>query len=417
MSPHSLIPPNIHIYPPVEDSVLPWCFFEAAEHQLDSDTVDKLVRSSQSQSPPFHRNSKRSVDSMMSRKSLEREMPVDEDSGYGDYGDITIRGNEPGDCSEVIEVIKVKRTEKHSERDSHSSRTPVPQPMKRSQTFISRAFKSIKNVNRTIGSRTKKPPHVQDVFSSSESTDYAETTNTTPRPSRRGSSSLISLFSTPQQSEPRSSVDSTSPSVSRPRRLRQLDSVSRRSSSSSLDAESPFSQPRPRYEDEDDDLDVDSIDIRLSLRSQSPTPSTQTFSAKKRFSVLNLFSRNMSSTTISSPGSENLVPSPPRCSSRCSSSSSSAGPVTPVEPVATFIAAPFDAPIIINDDAPPKGLRRLSSFRRGGKGNKNKSPGKEVQVHNDPSTEDPDGHRGDISFEMRLDSFHFDDLTFDVERF
>lgn len=40
----------------------------------------------------------------------------------------------------------------------------------------------------------------------------------------------------------------------------------------------------------------------------------------------------------------------------------------------------------------------------------------EVQVHSGASHDDS-GHRGDMSFEMRLDSFHFDELSFDAERF
>lgn len=377
-SPHSFLNhhsflPTVYVHPPAEDSLPSFCCFDAADAVLDDEPRQILISR---------------------RESIDEVVPEI------DQSDITIRGEElAADLSEVIEVIKVSRKP-----------SAPAQPMKRSDTFITRAFRSIKNVNRSVTSRSRKESPTE-ITLSSESSE----TSRSHRFSRRSSVSLAQLFirpSSPSQPPSRYSVDTASPAASLQRRP-SVDSESR-----------PVSPVEPQEDD------ADSIHPRLVTRSPSPTPSTRTFSVRKRFSVLNLFSRNASSPTLHSTtipkmtSIESLGPS-----SRCSSTSSSTEPVTPVElgssfdHVASFNPAiPFEHPAFSSPLQQPSSLKgpvllkRLPSFVKGSKAERKRAQTcHETQVTSVP-TDDP-AQSGDISFEMKLDSLHFDGFNFDVDGF
>lgn len=422
---HSFPIPTVYVTPPEEDSLLPYCCFDGSQpldrDHLPSDNALELSRyPSYDSAPTFHRDNG-SDDVVMPRKSMHAPsvadiLPAEDD--YDDYGqDITIRGNEPGDFSDVIEVVKVKRLSEREYRKPStpiSPAAPVAPPMKRSKTFISRAFRSIKNVNRSA-SHSKKS-HIEDVFSPTESiqtvssaTSTSTATSIASGRGRRGSIHLAQIFTRSLSPKPRPSCES--PTVTCP------------PSSSSLYTQ--FSAPDAQEQGQMyvDHHDSESIDARHDVRSLSPTPSMQTFSARKRFSVLNLFSSfNSSSSALPSQNASGMassisIPMMSRDSlgpsSESSSSSSSSGPATPTtERGGVEYSLPKSSL-----------LKRIPSFTKKAKG----PPQQVGRAHMVQYTEDMLDDEGededepemarDISFEMRLDSLHFEELTFDADRF
>ncbi|KAK0450630.1 hypothetical protein EV421DRAFT_1898893 [Armillaria borealis] len=129
----------------------------------------------------------------------------------------------------------------------------------------------------------------------------------------------------------------------------------------------------------------------VGRRAPSPAPTTRSYMTR-RLSMLNLFSSSSPSLPLMSRASD-------------SSSSSSSGPDTPVD------TEPRKSTSILS-------LRRFPSFRRE-KGSA-KSGAKESvsapQIYQPPPLPPPI-LAADTSFEMRLDSLHFDDLSFDPDRF
>lgn len=426
---HSFLLPQVYIHPPPEESLPSYCFFDGAQ---DSDSVFEPEHAAYEAELDFRSSLENGELPIFNRDSIEQViMPrkrFEDDDQYEDYGqDITIRGEEPAsELSEVIEVIKVSRK---------SSSTPVPAAPhssrpKRSETFISRAFRSIKNVNRAVTSLSKKPGQQsseQDTpvpIALSTTSSATESISRPRRFSRRSSVNLAQLFTRPP-SPSQSIPPSLSESETKPRSLRHS-----------------YSTVSTRPELLEDD--ADSIDTRSIERSSSPTPSTATFSVRKRFSVLNLFSRNPSSPALNVAdvppaiqkmrSSDSLGPFSSNCSasSKCSSSSSSAGPFTPTEPAASFDsgiafnpAVPFEHPAFstpVRDSAPPsvppKGalLKRLPSLiKKSDSKYGSRAMQESESVLAEPVTQPV--HNGDVSFEMRLDSLHFDELSFDVDKF
>jgi hypothetical protein len=239
----------------------------------------------------------------------------------------------------------------------------------------SKAFRSIKNISR----RTKK------------STDDAPST----------SRSIASSSHIPPSSQP-PAVVSVPPGQSTSRsNLSRRGSVIHKFFSPPSAESFDFVQPRPlspsQYSLVSQEAHEDSDDWQR--RSTSPTPSHETSASRprRRFSVLNLFSR--AEEFPDSPSSLSTTNDDPSCHSRSSLSSAPVTPVGESEKGHPIAAPPSSQPL----------LKRYSSFVHG------KRSAKTGPVNDNVPSQSQSWD--DVDYEMKLDSLHFDELTFDVDRF
>jgi hypothetical protein len=221
---------------------------------------------------------------------------------------------------------------------------------------------------------------------------------------------FTSLFSHPSLKS-RSSIDS----FNEPSPLEASSSTPLGQLHSPSSAEMHDFVPYSDTDDEDGEEDVRTTPCASrrppSLRSRSPSSQL----SRRRFSVLNLFSASKDSE-ISDAGPSTIVTSIPALPSMSrdslgpsrtdsTESSVSSGPVTPVDDV-------FPEPLPHRPSVSL--LKRLPSFSRSPR--KNRASATPIivakPVASSPAVED------DLSFgEIRLDSFHFDELSFDANRF
>ncbi|KAK7466924.1 hypothetical protein VKT23_003987 [Stygiomarasmius scandens] len=398
--------PNVLVTPPAEDNESPFMAFDAAQ-PLDRDYYDHdPVQSVLEPAFTTHRGSsgQRSIADILTSEDLDeyaQDVSVD---------------------SEVIEVVKLKRHVKNDPLPPLPPPTSTSEPaMKRNKTLryrASRAFHSIKNVARS--SRSKK--HNGDSHPIDAEYDEPSSRAPSPSPSRRSSVYFSQLFTAPTTLKTRSSSDSFNEDVS-PSPLStsapSIPTMIQPLSSAEMQDFTPY--PDSDYDDDDDDDEPEAHNqatpraARQSLALRSPSPAPSTTSAKlgrRRFSVLNIFT----STSTKSPDSDS-TPTPPvmtrdpsapsadSCEASLSGSSGSSIPVTPVDEVAPSLPS-----------SKPSKVSRLRGFSFSKK--REPVPSAEshltrVEVAEPSSGIDPDATIG----EMRLDSLHFDDLSFDAGRF
>ncbi|KAE9406475.1 hypothetical protein BT96DRAFT_915421 [Gymnopus androsaceus JB14] len=318
---------------------------------------------------------------------------------------MTIRdGNNPGNDSEIIEVIKVRRHTQEERDLPPSVSEPTFKPSKSSfRSRASRAFSSIRNVGRSV-SRSRISP-----------SDEESSRAPSPTPSRRGSMVFSSLFSHQPSLKSRSSFDS----FNDPSPLQASSSVPLGQIHAPSSAEMHGFAPYPDTDDEDVEEDIQTTPrasrIPTSLRSSSSSTSVPQFS-RRRFSVLNLFSASKDSDISDAGPSTVTLPStpiPPSLSrdsigpSRTDSteSSTSSGPETPVDDV-------FPEPLPHRPSISL--LKRLPTFSRSPRKSR---AGTTPIIVAKPVTPSSDREE-DLSFgEIRLDSLHFDEMSFDATRF
>ncbi|KAF9459568.1 hypothetical protein BDZ94DRAFT_1312294 [Collybia nuda] len=411
----SLQMPNVFVVPPEEDQLSPWCCFDATEVThlepdlstiLDIEFLDGAleVLHTESHAPVFHRDAdgpfgyRNPV--IMPRKSTETssitDVPIDE-KRYGSDDELKLERvleksvyngcgrRNVGEDSEIVEVVKVRRHDREGRVQDNTE--ALDKTSKSFKSRASKAFKTLKNVGKH-STRLKRqaqgilvsPPSIED-----EPPPRART----PTMSRRGSVILSQLFNTPSPIKPCQSVSSFGVASSLTESVFPIPS-----SSSSVFHPTIPPRPLPDLHSLLDLLDPDCSPSSLqdidhqAFRSPSPTPSTQTFSARRRFSIMSL----QRIFSFSSPDHD--VDAMPRTSnmSRDStgpSSASSLGPDTPTEEVIPL----------------PLPLHSTYSDRNGAV-----PQFKTAEVTSTISA-------GDISFEMRLDSLHFESLSFDADRF
>ncbi|KAG0705214.1 hypothetical protein DFH29DRAFT_908104 [Suillus ampliporus] len=328
--------------------------------------------------------------------------------------------------SDVIEIVKVKRSKDH--RSNHTDHVPPspsnPEPqLKRSKTFrarASRAFQSIKNVSLTRGKQLNTKPHVKDLWTSTESMPgifrgvLHSQEDVPPVPIRKLSGLFQKqpsegiLSSSTTTSLPYLKGSDTTPSISdirpsyefieRPltpcaptydHSLRRPVSSADFQRSPSPESKSSKDFRRPASSQElqrpvKDLRPVSSEDFQQDERSVSPSPSTKT--SRKRFSV-NELHRLFS-----------FSPEPPSSSTSPSPSTSASTSSTHSYPDVPYAAVHF-----VDEDY--------------GKEVEGKY-GRNLELLDDDDGELPPPSRlRDISFEMRLDSLHFDSLSFNPEDF
>ncbi|KAF8892703.1 hypothetical protein BD779DRAFT_1670368 [Infundibulicybe gibba] len=411
--------PNVFVVPPEEEQSPTWCYFDAGISPPNLSTVpdaeelkDALQMLKQTESPPplFHRSSAGELGSViMPRKSCEGRSIADVLMHEATQDpqrpqEVSSRAPTPtaesGNDSEIVEVVKVGR---------HGQAEPAPVPdMKRSKTFKSRAskaFRSIKNVGKS-SSRSK--PRAQDIFPPNggqsthstigpgQSRHIASGSERTPNKSRRSSVVLSQIFHAPTlKTKPSIETPLAPPSESHfPDLLNHTE------------PETHISQPSGTQQDDMDDM----------RRSSSPTPSTQTFSAHRRFSMLSLqrifsFSQipeppNPSNDSIHSGSTTpRSTPSMSHDSSGPSTvSSSSSGPETPIDEAHMVPARPR-----ISMDLDVSGMA-VETWGFGLEPRLDMPDPKQRAPL--PALEEQD-----MSLEMRLDSLHFDSLSFDADNF
>ncbi|KAI0060901.1 hypothetical protein BV25DRAFT_914152 [Artomyces pyxidatus] len=412
--------PRVFVHPPEDDELdtPPWCLFDAEEDAaiaklaafttpemavLESklgdwqETVDvweNPVHQTADDAPLFHRTSESDADVVMPRRSSFHHVRPDTQSVASAMVGLGLEidpAKQPKEDEDVVEVVKVPRS--HARQGGGE-----PEPlhgMKKSKTFrarASQAFRSIKNVGKT----TRKPP-VQDVFPAKENAGVrAETMRearrevwdvqdapvqrpTTPTLPRRVTRPLSQIFGIGQgSSAPTLSEVEPAParSASPAPQSQSASTLSSSSSSRRLSILSTLSSHTLRPSSED------------TPRPASPSPSLQrSSSSRRRFSFVNLqgiFSSNPAPASLPSPADTN------------ESLPSTAGPQTPVDDddYGFVISSPHSLDIDMEE--------RMGS-------QKSSSSNLDMQSAAPPER--------DISFEMRLDSLHFDSLSFDADQF
>ncbi|KAG5645846.1 hypothetical protein DXG03_005188 [Asterophora parasitica] len=384
--------PNVFIVPPEEEGPA-WCCFDANEAPLQLATSPDITFLDSALSmlhtdprTSFFRDANGPFASHngvgMPAKSSETRSVLDDlmDSQYPDSDDEMemymgmgmeqeVRsggGRETGNDSEVVEVIKLRR---HRRDNEHHPRDSPQKASKSLRSRASKAFRSLRNVG-TIRSKRK----AQDVFPSNTDSRELPSRSRTPTMSRRSSAVFSQLFSPPPTNSSRSSVSSFD--------------AARSSTQSPPPA---YSSPPSHHSHESHPSSRPSLTSPSSMtfdhqdfRSPSPTPSTQTKSNKRRFSMLSLqrmfsFSGDEFSEGIGSPTSMSRDSTGP-------STSSSSGPDTPTDESTPhhFASEDYGTP------KPAHGATAVPPLAY---------------------------EQGDVSFEMRLDSLHFESLSFDADRF
>ncbi|KAG2358691.1 hypothetical protein BDR07DRAFT_1416911 [Suillus spraguei] len=442
--------PHVFVIPPEEEHSQnpPWCCFDADLRPENSRSIEvssakqpeilfdvpfllhepeptpSLYHEQPSASPVVVPQSRSSTSSSMSEKHQHTQHIIISAMHNSDL--IRIVQHDVREDSDVIEVVRVKRPKEN--KSNHTDHIPLspsnqgPQ-LKRSKTFrarASRAFQSIKNVSLPRGN---SKPHVKDLWTSTESMPgifrgVLHSREDVPPTASRKLSSLFqkqSFSSSPEgilsssttTSLPYLKGSDTTPSIAEIRPSYEFierpltpcaptyDHSLRRPVSSAdfqraLSSESKSSKDLKRPVSSQDlqrpnrDLrPVSSDDFQKDERPTSPSPpSTQR--SRKRFSV-NELHRIFSFSP--EPPSSSIVPS---TSTSASTSSTHSYP-----------DVPYAAVHFVDDygrEIEDKYGRNLDS------------------LDSDDELPLPSRPR-DISFELRLDSLHFDSLSFNAEDF
>ncbi|KAH7930896.1 hypothetical protein BV22DRAFT_1042979 [Leucogyrophana mollusca] len=413
--------PHVFVIPPEEEQQEnpPWCCFDADElpesngdfpsnpdiHFLDD---PYLLQQPETSAPVFRRPSIDEPGSgiVMPKKGETRSMTdssPSEDRASGER----VRRRDVREDSDVVEVVKVKRSKEpvgSNDRLEHNSN------MKRSKTFKARAtkaFKSIKNLN--VGKSAQRKPHVKELWTSSESMpgifkgmqeqirqQQEQCAPPLPQPSlsRRNSRSLSHLF---QSAKPPRSEWNTKPSPP----------VSPSEPTHIIPSDTSSSLPYLRGSDTTTSLvEVFAPSDYEGSPDRPVSPGLSVRKSRRRFSVLELhrlFSFSSSSPDDPMPTSPTTAfasSCSPSAPSSSTSTTSSECPDVPTEEGAYAAVRFLDLDVDeINDDALTK--QSAPHWRR--------SLGAEHNSALPPPR--------DLSFEMRLDSLHFDSLSFDPEDF
>lgn len=419
--------PHVFVIPPEEEQFQtpPWCCFDASaepepepeleyveHHSSDLQFIDVALEFLQDSednfdvSPMFRRSSMDGADDdvvVMSRiKGEKRSSSV---LSFINYRNNT-EGRQHGARElpeDIIEVVKVRRSEG---KGGISFAAPVTKRSKTIRMPFQKAFRSIKNVGKASSYRNRKPhPPAKDTWPRRASEPVISPREMNMIPQRR------------QQEEEIEPPRPSSPMLTRrsSRRLSQLFTRGNHSSTelpNSVPSEhgslvtcttaSSQSSSIPYFGNADTSPSVDDlgviIDAKSSARALSPTLSSKR--ASRRFSVLDLH-RFFTFSSSSSIHAEDQDPSP-----RASQDIPSLPPFVPPELSIPFVStASTPSEFVSPPTSPTYSVDTIS-------GNKHQWP-PSVNIRSGQ----PAGIPRDLSFEMRLDSLHFDSLSFDPDDF
>ena len=396
--------PHVFVIPPEEEQQdnPPWCCFDADKqpettgnfpsnpdiHFFD---VPYLSRLFDKDAPaPIRRGT--SVDKPTPRVPIPRKLEKKqrpEAIKIIETKPSQTRQKNPRD-SDVIEVVKVKRTREAFTGLEENTKA------KRSKTLKARASKALRSI-KNVGKGSHRTPHVKELWTSSESMPgifkgvqeqiYSVQDENEQRPpaapSKQGSlarSNSRSLSQLSQIFQPIKPLRSGSPLAVEP--AAEADHV--------LPTVNPLSL---KYNDTNPSFieipDTVMLDDALD-RPASPNHTMKKKNITPRFSVRELHRLFSFSTPSPNDPGNNDIPS------TATSTSGSGCPDTPAEEGAFTDARPFDLGTA--------GQKLASRFHQA------------LQIH--PKKDVPRRRRlSDLSIEMRLDSFHFDELSFDLEDF
>ena len=475
--------PKVFIIPPEEDHSPPWCYFDAAKRGLNRfsqvDSFDSaLISVGANNSAALKTGSSDNI--VLSVLDQHASVCVENDIDYDceaelhfeeewDFGDKSLQesnvsqcalpygSEEPGDDSDVTEVIKIGRRGRGDEELLYIGQNGRSTNGTRSKTLKSRAsrvFYSLKNVGRR---KSFKLPAIRDSVMSpqahfasaslsevSQTREISDTPRTLTLPGR--SSILISqIFTPPTGHISRPSFSHTEEYVN--------PSITHSNSPSAI-SESPKARPSLSYS-----VDSTHSDRPTFVpRAASPSPS---FLNKRHFSKMNiqkLFSFTTSTSSVSTASTisgdltlssnDDMVPtslSPSTYSEQGADCDEGVERIIPrctgTADIGTDLHHPGTTNLSANieqkrhNDVACNELDSLAadlSFNLGS--DLNLELGLELGLsptiyqvndaslrgpHRDSSREVGKGRRSrdDISFGKRLDSLHFDDISFDVNKF
>ena len=469
--------PNVFVVPPEEDKAPTWCCFDAANPSLpqaierpEPKEISPIAFYSQDNSYPSIDSVVQSsattsvLDDVLGNRNVEGDDEIETDSEYDhELGDGEIVPNsralrDVANDSDVVEVVKVRRTERADNVEQDLHHRPPTSQSNRKKSLKSRASRVFKSLTGSL--RSKSRP--QDAISSSSrsrssSQDEREsrssehshreptTRSRTPTALRRGSVILTQLFTAPLK--PRSSVlpfDELSPASPT-----QLEYSSSQSSNSHL----LFNRGSSSYEA--------SLQDQARLQAASPILTTASRKSSRRFSRISLqklFLFGSSPPEESEPNSnstedfDNTTPILRSVASTpaFSSSSSTSGPETPTSteyqmpvrlvPSNSMEDTRPDLPALDSLDTLFEQSHNLNlglglglsmgsntsidvassqptTPRKSSSGSVWGAITPKLRSRSTMPSPVVESNEGDTSLEMRLDSFHFDTLSFDVDRF
>lgn len=466
--------PNVFVTPPVEDQVPTWCCFDAANPSfsqvLDRPEPKEISPIAFSPDDAYYASegyvaTTTTVSVLDDAITYQRPELEDDIETISDYGheledqEISFPTRDPANDSDVVEVVKLRRQERN-----HNSAKPdaVQQPpqTKRPNSLKSRASRAFKSLTGSLRSKSR----TQDIVSSSSSRSSSQnehdappsqqdpapptSRSRTPTALRRGSGVLSQLFTTPI---PTQSFDG--PALA-----------------------SPTSPTYPKYSLSESSSSVQNVQLsstsssyQTSLQDQArldaASPSLTSRKSSRRFSMLSLqklFSFG-SATPVSAEEEEevedsnlanNVQPEEPDMTTATpvlrsvpstpafSSSSSNSGPETPTSahyqipvrvtssssmdgapdfPAFDSLDALFDSNQNLNLGL-GLGLNLPTSAQRAEPSTPRKSFSASSSMWGSITPKArkksaPPSNEADSSLEMRLDSLHFDSLSFDIDRF
>lgn len=477
--------PKVFIIPPEEDHSPPWCYFDAAKRGLNRfsqvDSFDSTLISVGANNSAALKNGS-SDNIVLGALDQHTSVCVENDIDYDceaelhfeeewDFGDKSLQesnipqcalpygSGEPGDDSDVTEVIKIGRRGRGDEELLYVGQNGRSTNVTRSKTLKSRAsrvFYSLKNVGRR---KSFKLPPIRDSVMSpqahfvsaslSEVSQTREISDTPPTLTLPGRSSILisQIFTPPTGHKSRPSFSHAEEHVN--------PSITHSNPPSAI-SESTKARPSLSYS-----LDSAHSDRSTFVRAASPSPS---FLNKRHFSKLNiqkLFSFTTSTSSVSTASTisgdltlssnDDIMPtalSPSTYADQEQGADRDEG----AERTMPHCTGPADigpdiqhsgitnSPANANIEQKrrdltcnePDSLAADLSFNLGS--DLNLELGLELglsstiyqvndaslrEPHRDSSREVGKGRRSrdDISFGMRLDSLHFDEISFDVNKF
>lgn len=457
--------PNVFVTPPEEDQVPTWCCFDAANPSL-SQVIERpetmeISPIAFSQDEAYY-SSMESVGAAATSivddaiaNNFEDDLETISDYGHElEDDDFNSPTRDVANDSDVVEVVKLRRLNRPYHEPAEPDTTQEPPQIQRPSSFKSRASRVFKTFAGSLRSKSK-PRHTVSSSSSRSSSQKEPEVHQEPAPS-------ISRSRTPTALRRGSEI------------LSQLFTRSSMSSFDELALASPTSPTFPKYSLSESSSSIKShllpslhsyetsLQDEARLEAASPVPTTTSRTSSRRFSVLSLqklFSFGSATPITAEEGEDdNLaddhvqpeepettttpvlrsVPSTPAFSS----SSSNSGPETPtsahyqiiMSSASTDSASEF--PAFETLDSVFDSNQNLSLGLGLGIDLPTTSPRQPV----DPSTPrkpfspsssmwgsiTPKGRKKstplsdeeeDTSLEIRLDSLHFDSLSFDIDRF
>ncbi|CAA7267628.1 unnamed protein product [Cyclocybe aegerita] len=380
------------------------------------------------------------------------------------------RLHDAADDSDVIEVIKVRRN-RSPPQEAEEDRQSLPQEANaRPNTLKSRASKVFRSLRGTL--RSKSHVQAQDIFAAGssksipqdrgESFEQPETLPQarSPSVSRRGSRILSQLFTAPPLKTRTSVASFDEPPPASPMSPIPLPSNSSSSIHGNFVASASSQEPLIRrsslYEPSEQD--------QIRLQAASPTPTTATKSGTRRFSIMSLQKIFSFASPKPPPAAAEPIDPPsddsdratPTLRSTPSSLISGSVPQTPtsiddiVPPVRLVKrdeTAPPDVPVfdslnsmfdtsgglnlglglglsldsgagstVVSEQDVEKTPRKSSSSWTSSMA-RLPSKFRANPFSPPPRVQEPEDEDEDESLELRLDSFHFDNLSFDADQF